>query len=307
MTIMPQNIPSCVPTTRRVIFGNNESNIMMRHAHRNAHCARISRCQVGDTRDHKEHKGLRASNDSTGHIMSLDDINTSFWKKVSMLSVAAMLTVSVMWGGVGLRPAQAIEYVPPEQMTSLAKPVKKQEVNKGKVWLLFVLGASTLFGVTIVVENNSAWFPAISRANKAMASAQAALAKKEEQGVNKKQIVDKNEMMLEEREDDITSDEEEDRLQQAVLSGIAEARESLRKVQQETRVPQELSVEEEMKLEEDIGREEVEKELRKPIFEISGDEIQQTTDAKISSTQKALEDVSLEDLQKEIGKRKGSE
>ena len=46
--------------------------------------------------------------------------------------------------------------------------MQKAEVNKGRIWLLFVLGASSLFGVTVVVENNGSWFPAISRANKAM-------------------------------------------------------------------------------------------------------------------------------------------
>ena len=52
-------------------------------------------------------------------------------------------------------------------------------MNKGRIWLLFVLGASSLFGVTVVVENNGAWFPAISRANKAMKASMKAIEERE--------------------------------------------------------------------------------------------------------------------------------
>ena len=55
-------------------------------------------------------------------------------------------------------------------MTSLARPLKAQTVNKGKVWLVFVLGAAGLFGAAVLLENNERFFPAISRANKAMAA-----------------------------------------------------------------------------------------------------------------------------------------
>ena len=52
-------------------------------------------------------------------------------------------------------------------------------MNKGRIWLLFVLGASSLFGVTVVVENNGSWFPAISRANKAMKVSMKAIEERE--------------------------------------------------------------------------------------------------------------------------------
>ena len=55
-------------------------------------------------------------------------------------------------------------------MTSLARPLKAQTVNKGKVWLVFILGAAGLFGAAVLLENNERFFPAISRANKAMAA-----------------------------------------------------------------------------------------------------------------------------------------
>ena len=73
-------------------------------------------------------------------------------------------------------PASASAYA---QMQAKAQPFQKVEVNKGRVWLLFVLGASSLFGVTVLVENNPAWFPAISRANKAMKAGMAAIEEKE--------------------------------------------------------------------------------------------------------------------------------
>lgn len=61
--------------------------------------------------------------------------------------------------------------VSPEQATASARPLPKQQVNKGKVWLIFVLGAASLFGAAVVMENNASFFPAISRANRAMATA----------------------------------------------------------------------------------------------------------------------------------------
>jgi hypothetical protein len=37
-----------------------------------------------------------------------------------------------------------------------------------QVWVVFIGGAASLFILTVLVENNGAWFPAISRANQAM-------------------------------------------------------------------------------------------------------------------------------------------
>lgn len=66
-------------------------------------------------------------------------------------------------------PAHAeLQTVPADQIVSMAKPLPQQTVNKGRIWLLFILGASALFGGTVVLENNEEWFPAITRANKAM-------------------------------------------------------------------------------------------------------------------------------------------
>jgi hypothetical protein len=48
-----------------------------------------------------------------------------------------------------------------------------------QVWVVFIGGAASLFIATVLVENNAAWFPAISRANKFIANS-----KKQEQQVS---------------------------------------------------------------------------------------------------------------------------
>lgn len=48
-------------------------------------------------------------------------------------------------------------------------------MDKEKVWLIFILGAAGLFGVTLLLENNERFFPAIYRANQAMSQAKKAL------------------------------------------------------------------------------------------------------------------------------------
>ena len=51
----------------------------------------------------------------------------------------------------------------------MARPLKKQAIDKGQVWTTFIGGAVVLFLGTLAIENNSAFFPAIARANKASA------------------------------------------------------------------------------------------------------------------------------------------
>ena len=124
---------------------------------------------------------------------------------------AALLTASVAF----TNPVYAeLQTVPAEQMTSMAKPLKEQPVNKGKIWLLFILGASSLFGATVLLENNEAWFPAISKANRAMktARARAEAAQREEEA-------EKQRLQLVEQER-----AQDSMLENAVLAGIEEAR-----------------------------------------------------------------------------------
>ena len=56
----------------------------------------------------------------------------------------------------------------PSSATEAAKALQQQPVDKGKIWLLFLGGAVTLFGGTVLLENVEALFPAISRSNKLM-------------------------------------------------------------------------------------------------------------------------------------------
>lgn len=54
--------------------------------------------------------------------------------------------------------------VPPATVSSLARALPQQKVDKGRIWLVFILGAVGLFGATVLVENNERFFPAISKA-----------------------------------------------------------------------------------------------------------------------------------------------
>ncbi len=80
-----------------------------------------------------------------------------------------------MQATTALRRRRAPQTVEPASVTSLAKPLRAQSVNKGKVWLVFVLGAAGLFSAAVLLENNERFFPAISRANKAMAAGRKAM------------------------------------------------------------------------------------------------------------------------------------
>ena len=69
----------------------------------------------------------------------------------------------------------SLQTVTAASATAIAKPLKEQKVDKEKVWLIFILGAAGLFGVTLLLENNERFFPAIYRANQAMSQAKKAL------------------------------------------------------------------------------------------------------------------------------------
>jgi len=77
-------------------------------------------------------------------------------------------------------PAWAeIQTVAPSEATSFARTLPKQTVNKGKIWVIFLLGATGLFGAALAIERNSKLFPAIARANQALAATKAAQKRKE--------------------------------------------------------------------------------------------------------------------------------
>jgi len=63
-----------------------------------------------------------------------------------------------------------LQTVPASQITNYAAPLPKSDkLDKGKVWIVVIGGAAALFATTLLAENNEAWFPAISKANRAMA------------------------------------------------------------------------------------------------------------------------------------------
>ena len=68
----------------------------------------------------------------------------------------------------------SVQTVPPQEATSFAKSLQPQPVNKGKIWLIFLAGATGLFGAAVALEKNSTLFPAIAKANQALAATKAA-------------------------------------------------------------------------------------------------------------------------------------
>ena len=62
----------------------------------------------------------------------------------------------------------ADQTVTASEVSAMAKPLSVEKVEKKRIWLVFVVGAASLFVFVNVIENNPEWFPAVSRANKAM-------------------------------------------------------------------------------------------------------------------------------------------
>ncbi|KAL4420966.1 hypothetical protein ABPG77_004595 [Micractinium sp. CCAP 211/92] len=136
----------------------------------------------------------------------------------SLTAAAAALLLAGMPAVLPPPAAAELSTITAQQATEMAKPLKQQKVNKGRIWALFVLGATALFGTTVVLENNEKWFPAISRANRAMKAAQqrAAAAEKasaEEQAAFEARLAE----VQQERAVDAAVDA-------AVLEGLAAAR-----------------------------------------------------------------------------------
>jgi len=222
-----------------------------------------------------------------------------------------------------------IQTVPADQVTSLAKPLKVQKVNKERIWLLLILGASSLFGITVLLENNEQWFPAISRANRAMATSK----KMSEQQLANSAI---EQAEFEDRLQEVVKERNEDaRLESAVLAGLQDAKAQLgigpgSGVVAQAEVEDIAQIEHQYPLQLDVGEEGEGEEYRedgyiseqgaaetsstsdggnaadqtkKPLFEISGDQIE----ASMRSVQNtALSEMSLEDLQKELERRKAA-
>lgn len=64
-------------------------------------------------------------------------------------SAAAAAAAGLLLLGPGVPAGLAdVTTVTAQQAVDMAKPLKEQKVNKGRIWALFVLGATALFGST---------------------------------------------------------------------------------------------------------------------------------------------------------------
>lgn len=64
-------------------------------------------------------------------------------------SAAAAAAAALLLLGPGAPASLAdVTTVTAQQAVDMAKPLKQQKVNKGRIWALFVLGATALFGST---------------------------------------------------------------------------------------------------------------------------------------------------------------
>lgn len=181
-------------------------------------------------------------------------------RSLTAATAAALLFVSAA------PPSSAeITTVTPQQATEMAKPLKQQEVKKGRIWALFVLGATALFGSTgtswtrtqlgaevlvvaahaslpltdghatfrctptarrpatpltpaVLLENNDKWFPAISKANRAVKDARLR-AEQQEAAWNAEQAAAEQRLaaVQAERQADLAAEA-------AVMEGLLEAR-----------------------------------------------------------------------------------
>ncbi len=66
----------------------------------------------------------------------------------SLTAAAAALLLAGMPAVLPPPAAAELSTITAQQATEMAKPLKQQKVNKGRIWALFVLGATALFGTT---------------------------------------------------------------------------------------------------------------------------------------------------------------
>lgn len=291
----------------------------------------LSARHVWPIRTHsKSHRVIRAKLNEGEHWMQSSAVKiTAAVASALILSTSSPLLVPPP-------PAHAeIQTVSADELINSAKPIKiTQKINKGRIWLLIILGASSLFSTTIVLENNESWFPAISRANKAMRATNKKNRKTDDSIItepenNNMPMMIENEQSQQQQQQQ-EEDEDSKRLQAAVLEGMASARQRVIAADDNnnnnmdededydtkpdalvTNWGSDTSDVEEIDmgtLEKNIGSDnsaeeeegEREQEARKPLFEISSEQIEE------SLKKKKLEQLSLEDLQNELLARQSS-
>ena len=228
-----------------------------------------------------------------------------------------------------------IQTVPVDQALQMAKPFKKQQVNKGRIWLLFVLGASSLFGITVLAENNGDWFPAISRANKAMRVSK----KKRQEQLQQPESNREEEEEFPAPNADLESVDPEEAARLAAVQAEREADaraeaavlEGLRSARQRAGVDSDVGGEQEVEAESDDSEESEGEEsgaederssgadtwsreevgtidfasttTRRPLMEISTEQIEASVRQRKAAS--ALAELSEEDLRQELARRSG--
>jgi hypothetical protein len=212
---------------------------------------------------------------------------SSLLSKVAAAAAAALLLAAP--------PALAdVAAAPAEQLLASAKPMQAQSVNKGRVWLLFAMGASTLYGTAVLLENNAAWFPAIARANKALQAGLAAAEARELQAVEEElEAEERLEAVLEERTQDA-------RAQGAVLAGLQAAKERALPAAADAAAAADEASSSSGSDEEEAGPP-AQRDGRTPLFEISGEQIEASSQ---QAQRAALQGVSLEQLEREVEERR---
>lgn len=98
---------------------------------------------------------------------------------------------------------------------SRARPLVQQEqADNRKVWLLLCGGAAGLFAATLLLENNSSFFPSIARANQALSNPES----------SQSGPASAASTSFEQTEAELQAKELEERSQAAVLKGLQAAR-----------------------------------------------------------------------------------
>eukprot|EP00210_Caulerpa_lentillifera_P007196 g6886.t1 len=133
---------------------------------------------------------------------------------IESLVVSTVLSGALLW--TPLSHADIIQTVSPSEVSSMGAPLKVEKVEKKKVWLVFIIGAISLFGFTNLIENNSSWFPAVTRANQAMSSRR----KQQYQKIQEERSVESVEEGLEDaRQQSLSSEELDNSNSQGMLNG----------------------------------------------------------------------------------------
>jgi hypothetical protein len=239
--------------------------------------------------------------------------STSSWQHWGPPALLAKLTAAAAAALLLATPALAdVSTLTAEEAVAAAKPLPAQQVNKGQIWLVFALGASALFGSAVLLENNEDWFPAISRANKALKSGAAAEEQQVGSSEQEQQVgsSEQEQQQYEQRLEVVKEERAEDaRLEDAVLAGLQSAKSKVLPAE-----PPAAAAE----VEADGAAPSVDAgsasgaggegpSAARPLFEISGEQIEASAQQQRAQVQqRSLQGASLEQLERELAERRAA-